>query len=48
MLLYCKTCKDKIKKLLRNSDTLSNESFMETKKFLIQYYLNLFDKRKHD
>ena len=46
MLLYCYPCHDKIKKLLDNSDTLSDEIFLEARKRLIQYYPNLYDKRK--
>ena len=46
MLLYCYPCHDKIKKLFDNSDTLSGEFFLEARKRLIQYYPNLYDKRK--
>ena len=46
ILCYCATCRDEIKKLLDNYDTLSDEVFFEGRKLLIQYYPKYSDKNK--
>ena len=43
-LCYCSSCKTKIKKCLRNHDTLNDEFFFEGRKLLIQHYPKVYDK----
>ena len=41
-LCYCASCRKKIKKYLRNYDTLKDEFFFEGRNFSIQYYPKVY------
>ena len=45
-LSYCASCRNKIKKYLRNYDTLSAEFLIEGRKLLIKYYPKFYCDKK--